>query len=154
MRDIKCKDYFILKVNDYTYIKDDHHGNMERAKAFYDFKWALVEYVTGKDNEWWIWTHMLQTIECAFEEMDTDHGLITMNSDKHITFLIPKDNPELFQWLQDNCITEYKVLKKTRIGWRNGPTTWKREEARRFTKEQIETNLKDTYPKEYILDDE
>ena len=152
-RDIKCKDYYIVKVKSNIYVKDDNVGNMERAKAFNYFRWSVAVYVTGKDRSWWNWTHMMDSLECAYEEMDEKHGVLTIEHSKHLTFLIPKDNTELFEWLKEECSFDYKVLKKTELGWVIDPTTWRREQSRAFTKKQIEGNLKHTYPEVYILDD-
>jgi hypothetical protein len=151
-RDIKCKDYFIIKVKFRDNKNKSNKFQWENAKKVGDFKWKLIEHVTGQTHTWWIWTHMMSSIECAFEEMDDKHGLLTLETGGYVTFLVPKNKPELAEWIQENCPFEYKVLKKTWLGWFHDATTWQRDRARDFTKRQIEGTLKDSYPKEYILD--
>lgn len=153
MRDVKCKDYFIIKVKFYDYKNKSAKLQWENAQEVNKFEWKLLEHVTGQTQTWWIWTHMMSAQECAYEEMDDKHGLLTRGSEDYKTFLVPKDKPELAEWIQKNCPFKYKVLQKTRLGWFHDSTTWKREDARKFTKEQIAGNLKDSYPKEYILED-
>ena len=150
-RDVKCKDYFLIKVKFYDY--KTKVNRMEKAQKASEFKWKLIEHVTGHTNKWWIWTPMMSALECAFEEMDDKYGLLTTRLGEYTTFLVPKDNPELAEWIQENCDFEYKVLKKTYLGWFHDATTWQRDRAREFTKEQISGILKDSYPKEYILED-
>ena len=96
---------------------------------------------------------MMESMDSAYEEMDDKYGILTVRFGDWDTFLIPKDNPELFEWLKENTPLKYRIVKKTYLGWFHDASIGIRDRARDFTKRQIAGTLKDSYPKEYILED-
>jgi len=81
---------------------------------------------------------MLNANDCAKEEIHETHGIIIVNNESYYTYFIPKNkqNIKLVNWVEDNLINKYRILRKTSVGYMDTtPTTWRREDSIEFTKE-------------------
>jgi len=110
----------------------------EAAENYNNFYWKFIKRVTGNKMEHYFWKYMLNSKDCAQEEIHETHGIIIVNGEGYYTYFIPKknNNIKLINWVEDNLINKYRILRKTNIGFMGTePTTWQREDSIKFTKE-------------------
>jgi len=124
---MKCKDYFIIKINTYVDIKPLYiykNGGIypnkqqeERSTNHFDFQWQLVEKISGFNNEFfctkydWIYAR-----ELSLDYIQEFSGVIVQrNYEEWITYYIPKDKEYIFNWCIENIKNPYKVVKKTHL---------------------------------------
>lgn len=144
----KSKDYYIIKICYYAdaYLKYNHKEtektikeHWERAKTYQVFKWKFIEKVTGLPQKYWHTTYPFYASECAFEQIEEEHQIICeLCNGGWFTYLIPRENTELFEWVKENLPDNpYKVMKKISLSWRsysNKNLKYKREQALAFAK--------------------
>ncbi len=155
---IKCSDYFIIKVK----CGGDEKlklGNIEaynkhcydRVKAFIEFKWLVIEQITGKLRDEWYRTYLTDANDCALDEIEEITGIhISRNYEDVCSFFIPKKYETIYHWIISNCDVPYKVLIKTNLTvvrrYSKIDLTRRRREALEWTKK-----MKDKYPNLYNL---
>lgn len=142
MNQIKCKDYYIVKVRYYAspyYLKQFHEGKSkgikkhhEAASKHSEFYWAFMERASGKNSDHFFKEFCLGARECATEEINETHGIIILFGEGWVTYLIPKDkNSDLFDWVKSEVKSREipnKIVGKVQLGWGDySPTTWQRE---------------------------
>lgn len=126
MNEIKCKDYFIFKVQTYADKKvlDEWHlhkdapmpkQHWERVKSHIEFFHSLVEKLTGKGMNHWALEFGMFRNECLRDELSEFHGIHIHETEGTNIYMIPKDRTDLIQWFKDNLQNPYKILKKVDI---------------------------------------
>lgn len=162
MKNVKCKDYAIFRVNYYadrdksgvinitdTKVLRQHH---ERVKTFHDFCWKLIEKLTGKPMSFWIYEFaMHETRSCALEYIWEHHGIMTADqTDGIMLFMVPKEQTELIEWIKSNVKNPFTMPKKTDIrvfdhfymgGVGMKFPTYKRDEAYEFKNKYYPTGF-------------
>jgi hypothetical protein len=159
MNKINDAHYFILKVRYYADKKllDKSHkkGEMlpkqhhERARMWVDFQWKLIEHLTGKPFTWWIGYYPLNTSDCAWEEVnekgcDGQNPMYFWNEGWKVLY-IPKSQPELRDWIYENCSNPIKEVKRyplimLRYSHKEETFKWQREHAIVFKNSMLEKN--------------
>ncbi len=138
----KSGSYFIIKLRSYAspyYLKLWHEKNssiglkkhMEACQKSNDFFVKLFEHVTGQDYyEEHTPRYFLGAKECAIEILESDFNIILSPGEGWFEYLIPKNNPQLFQWILDNKgDIPFKITKRSNIDlYFHQPTTWRREQ--------------------------
>lgn len=148
MEQIKCEDYFIIKVRYYAsdYIlkkwryNNDHtpKQHWERAVASGELFWALSEYVTGKSQEQYGNEYFLDLKHWAQEDLKEVHGIFIDEGGKCFNYMIPKNKVNVYNWLinylKETDKLPFKEVKKIRLGYYDMrlPSYWfqTRKEAR------------------------
>jgi len=117
---VKCKDFYIVKVSKKR--TQDLKIIYDEIQLFINFKWSVIEELTNKTEEEWQFNYMLETYECAFEEIYENHKIVIEVLRRSILFYIPKEKINEYNNLL-NIIREkkldYKILKKTQISFLN-----------------------------------
>lgn len=132
---IECKDYFIIKVKCYAdrRILDQfglsHPQHWERAQLSLDFFWALVEKVTGENQNYFFEKYMFNTMDCAKEEIQDTHNILQYDIESHYLYFIPKEHKKIIDWIIENIKSPHKILKKTHTGYRIQDTDYRRKES-------------------------
>ena len=100
MNYLKCNDYFIIKIRCYAskyYMKKFISSNSiaqkkqwEAAENYNNFYWKFIKRVTGNKMEHYFWKYMLNSKDCAQEEIHETHGIIIVNGEGYYTYFIPK----------------------------------------------------------------
>jgi len=137
---MNSKDYNIIKLRYYTskyYLKKFHENDtiaikkqFEAAKKHLDFFWKFVEFLNNKTIENYVKDYGVSAAaECAVEEINETHGIIRVDNEGWYTYLVPKDKPEIYEWIKNNIDgIPYKELKNVRILWYfYKPSTRKRD---------------------------
>ena len=119
--DIKCKDYYIIKVNTTGYYNDKDPRAMRRFQSVIDeyrlFKEALFLKFLGKTIKD-LWRQYATDIyDCAMEELCEKYKIFVheVYGDGHL-YLIPKENTEMIEWINSNLLVPHKILKKCILG--------------------------------------
>lgn len=124
MGKFKCKDYHIIKVRIYAskYILDKFHKDKnnknkpypkqhrDRAEQYTKFFWEFFTYVTGITAKEWRSKYFFDSRECALEELQDKHGILTSDASGERIFLIPKGKEEIFEWFKENVKLPYNVV--------------------------------------------
>jgi len=115
-----------------------HLKHIEAVQKYQDFFWKFINYLYGTSHDDYM-EYMFSTIECLEEQMIDTHGIIRQQGGGWYTYLIPKDKPEIYQWVKDNKgDIPFKKLKRCSIMFRwYQPSTILRDEARERNAELV-----------------
>lgn len=143
MNEIKCKDYYILKIRYYGsdyYMKNYNNGNIKAVKNHHkaiknhnDFFWEFIEKITNKTQEDWLNQFYYYNRECIVEEIHDTLGIIIVDEEGYYKYFLPKNdnNFDLLIWMKENCKNKNKQLQKSNTFWlKKKPQTSYRETAR------------------------
>lgn len=145
---VRCKDYFIIKIRNYADEKllkksrkeggplpKQHH---ERSHAFITFKWELIKKITGKGLDQWCKIYMTDAANCAMEYIEEKYGIMLYDGSGWQTFMVPLKHSEIIAWIKENVKLPNKIMQKVSLGhlaYVERDLTWKRNEAKKFTDE-------------------
>lgn len=141
---MKCKDFYIIKIRYYAdenLLKKCHSNeplptqHMDRAKTFTEFRWQFIEKMTGQNSQYWYTEYPFETIECAFEYIEEKFDIRIHKGEGWETFWIPKTQPEIFEWIKENCKNPYRELQKSNTSFwsfRSEDKTWRRKMSNDF----------------------
>lgn len=148
----KPKDFNIFRIRYYAdkvnvrkaiFLQDDdleqHKQHHERAEDYNNLFWQMVEKVTSIPHEQWAIKYFLSARECAIEELWDKHDILIPQTEEYFYWFIPKENTELTNWIQLNCKLPFKIIKRCEYSscLDRKKTTWQREEAEKFTTENL-----------------
>ena len=150
---MKCKDYNIIKIRYYAsdYLLKKWHatdGRMpkqhwDRAEACVALFWNIFEHVTTIKRLDWLDEYRFDARNCAQDELEEKYGIRIHNTEGSYVFFIPKSNPEIFQYIKNNCTLPYKVLTRARLGAFSyiRDLTWRRKEAKKFALKHLHNQI-------------
>ena len=120
--------YFIIKLRVYAskyYLNLWHKkGNMlghkkhcEACDKHNKFFIKFYEHVTGQSYRDILINYAYGTKECAVEILESEHNVVLgWQGEEWFSYLIPKTNTELIQWILDNKgDIPFKIMKRSRI---------------------------------------
>lgn len=156
MEDIKCSDFFIIKLRNYAdeklMKKWSADGGGVLPKQFYErndlynkFFYSLITHLTNETIEHWTRQYMFDLHTCLRDEIHESHDILIHCGEGWQTYFIPLEHTELIEWFKANINLPFKLLKKTNLGfwaWRGGVNKTRREDCReRSIKFITENNL-------------
>ncbi len=148
----KSSDYNIFKIRYYAdginvrkgKFDCDDKQHRERAQEYNKLFWEMFEKVTGSPANYWRAKYFLSSKECAIEALHEKYDIMIPESEEYQYWFIPKSIPDISEWIKNNCKLPFKIIVRSPYSTtfiNRGKTTWRREDAEEFTKNNL-PNLK------------
>lgn len=176
MNPINSRNYYLISIRVYPsdyflklFQKNDlkgHNAFKKIIKEYTNFFKLLYENIVKKDHDKQYEIYF-NAREVMTEELREICGLNIMEAENNRIFCIPKNRKDVFDFIINNCILKYKILKKTRgTYFDRGISTYYRDNnkingIKYMKKFKLENHIseydlkfiKDNYPKFPIEDD-